>query len=176
MKRQSLTTNSLLILAMVGLSIVQPSCGLVKPRENLTIENKERLIHTASQTAISLALMEIYKKPEDQVKMATELKTEIDKNVLNGILLNPNGTVDEVTEKLVFAKIPPKYALYVQSALALFHAYYETPKTGDLLSQDNWRMLTALFKGLSDGCQAIIDINKPVAINLHISIDHYQDE
>lgn len=163
MKRESLAMNNFLVLTLVATSIIAPGCGLVKPRENLTIEQKENLVHTAGQTAISLALMEIYKKPEDQIKMATELKAEIDKNVLNGILLDPNGTVDETTEKLVFAKIPPKYAIYIQSAMALFHAYYETPKLGEVLTQDNWLLLTALFKGISDGCQLVIDVNTKTA-------------
>jgi hypothetical protein len=101
----------------------------------------------------------MYDDEMEQVEAAKKLKLEIDKNVL-GILLSPDSTVDEATQKLLFAKIPLKYAIYLQNAINLFKLYYETPQVGEVLSEENWRLLVALFDGVSDGCDLVINLNE----------------
>lgn len=135
------------------------SCSFIKPREDVTVEDEARLIHTTAQAAISLAINEVYDDPAEKVEKATELKGEIDKNVLQGILLSPDATVDSVTIQLLMKKVPPQYGIYLQNVVALFQTYFETPDVGESLGDDNWRRLTALFQGLSDGCQLVIDLH-----------------
>lgn len=135
------------------------SCSFIKPREDMTIEDEARLIHDAAQAGISIAINEIYDEPVEKVEKATELKQEIDKNVLQGILLSPDATVDQVTIQLLMKKIPPQYAIYMQTVLTLFNTYFETPASGEVLGDDNWRRITAVFQGISDGCQVVIDLH-----------------
>jgi hypothetical protein len=136
-------------------------CGFIQPRNGeLTIDDKANMLRAAAQSAISIAIVNIYDdQPNRQIAKARALKKEIDDNILNGILLDPSGTVDETTEKLLLAKIPPQYGVYLQNVIILFRMYYETPEVGDILDEDNWKMLTALFQGLSNGCQIVIDLN-----------------
>jgi hypothetical protein len=126
--------------------------------EDLTPEQQQTVLHDTAQAAVSLAIVSIYDDEAVQLKKAKNLKLEIDKNILNGILLTHTGTIDRATEKLLFAKIPPEYRLYLQNSMLLLNMYYTTPDLGELLHEEDWKLLVALFKGVSDGCQLIIDL------------------
>lgn len=144
---------------LLGLSSVLflcAGCGLLQPRGDLSIDDQEKLIHDATKTGVFLAITTIYEDEDKQVEVAEELKRDIDHNILNGILLDPTGTVDEATEKLLFSKIPPEYMLFLQNAFNLLRTYYETPEVGEILEDDKWRLLTAAFRGISDGCSLIV--------------------
>lgn len=134
-------------------------CSFFQSVDELTIEEKASLLQAVSQTALSIAITEIYKKPEDRIEKATQLKTEIDKIV--GGFSDPNITFDQAAEKALFDKIPPEYALYVANAINLFRAYYKTPNVGEVLGADNLLLVTSFLKGVSDGCQMVIDLNTP---------------
>lgn len=151
------SNQSRLLFAIIPFLLV--GCSFIKPRGDLSLDDQKRLIHDTAQTAISIGINEIYKDDDaKKVERASELKQSVDENILNGILLTSDTTVDQVTIQLLMKKIPPQYALYLQSALTLFQVYFETPEVGEILSDRNRQLFVSLFQGVSDGCQLVIDL------------------
>lgn len=148
------TINSSIILI-----VVLSGCSLFKVRSDLTPEQQQNLIHNLARNATALAINEIYDNKEEKLSKAQSLKNDIDKNVLQGVLFNADIAIDSNTLDLLMLKIPPEYSLYLLTAKDLFFAHFEVPDVGEVLHEDDWKMLIALFQGISDGCQMIMDLN-----------------
>lgn len=143
--------------ALLAALFLFTGCGFFERVENLPIDRKEQLLHDAAQGATSLALLEIYGEDEEKLaKNAQELKAYVDA-LLDGVLGDPAINVDEAVESLASSKLPARYQIYLQNALSLFRTFYKTPEIGEVLNNDNWRLLVALLQGISDGCQFAID-------------------
>lgn len=147
-----ITTASMLCLFLIG-------CGFVQSKDGLTIDQKAELVKSTASTAIFVAIREIHDDKAQQTQKATEIKAELENTVLP-LLSDRNATVDENTEKLLMVKIPPEYRAYLQSAVTMLRTYYTTPKTGDVLSDSQWKILNAFFSGLLNGANLVIEANE----------------
>jgi hypothetical protein len=135
------------------------SCNLLQVRSNLTPEQQQNLVHDLARNATALAINEIYDNKESKLSKAQSLKDDIDTNVLQGILFNSDVAIDDNTLGLLMFKIPSEYNLYLLTATDLFFANFEIPDAGEIINENDWKLLIALFQGISDGCQMIIDLN-----------------
>lgn len=143
------STNSL-ILCVFLLS----SCGLLDLGKNMTIEQKEAVLHDAAEGAIVITLTKVYNDDVKRLQQAKSIKKLIDENVMRVLSQNPTKAV-EIAGNL-FDEMPPEYSVYMNTAINLLQIYVETPDVGELMGEDNYRMVVAVLKGISDGCQSII--------------------
>jgi len=142
-----------LLLSSVG-------CGILQPREDVPLEQKAVFIKNAAKSAVYFSLAEIYKHDASKmIEKATWMKAQLN-DVVWPVLRNPNVTIDEGTEKLLFAKIPTEWALLMQNAFDVFRLYYRTPATGELLDPEQLTLLVAFFNGVDEGCVLVISTHE----------------
>ena len=137
------------------LCMLLSGCGLLNFSKDMTIEQKESVLHDAAQGAISITLSRVYEDKDERLEQTNEIQKWINETVLDGFSQNPLVAV-ELAQGL-FNRMPPEYNVYMQTVINLLGMYIETPTTGELVSENNYRMVVAVFKGVSDGCQSVID-------------------
>lgn len=141
-------TNSLILCMLLS------GCGLLNIGKDMTIEQKESVLHDAAQGAISITLSRVYEDKDERLKQAEDIKKWIDE-MLDGFSQNPLVVVE--LAKGMFDQMPPEYNAYMRTVINLLGMYIETPNMGELVGENNYRMVVAMFKGISDGCQSVID-------------------
>lgn len=136
------------------LCMLLSGCGLLNFGNDMTIEQKESVLHDAAQGAMSITLSRVYEDKDERLKQAEDIKKWIDE-MLDGFSQNPLVAVE--LAKGLFDQMPPEYNAYMQTVINLLGVYIETPNMGELVGENNYRMVVAMFKGISDGCQSVID-------------------
>lgn len=145
-------TKSSLILCAFLLS----GCGLLNFGKDMTIEQKETVLHDAAQGAMAITLSKVYEDADERLKRANSIKKWVDDVVLGGLLAqDPTAAVQMAN--LLFSTMPPEYNAYMNTVTSLLSMYVEAPDASDLVGENNYRMVVAVFKGISDGCQSVID-------------------
>lgn len=137
------------------LCMLLSGCGLLNFSNDMTIEQKESVLHDAAQGAMSITLSRVYEDKDERLKQAEDIKKWINETVLDGFSQNPLAAVKLANG--LFGQMPPEYNAYMQTVINLLGVYIETPNVGELVDENNYRMVVAMFKGISDGCQSVID-------------------
>ena len=128
-------------------------CSLlgIEPKTELTHEQQVNLINSSARTATFVALVETYgDDPSKLLEKATELQSPIKEDVLP-LLLDADSTFDEVTIDFLKSKIDPRYAVYLDQAIAILNIYYTVPDVGEVMSAENLELWVSLFQGISQG-------------------------
>jgi len=130
-------------------------CGLLSVVKNMTIEQKEAVLHDASQGAIAITLTKVYDNKAERIHQAQDIKMWVDEVVLKALSNDPTAAV-AIADGL-FDKMPPEYSIYMNTVVNLLQVYVETPDVGEIIGEENYRMVVAVLQGISDGCQSVID-------------------
>ncbi len=130
-------------------------CSLLDFGKDMTVEQKETVLHDAAQGAMAITLSKVYDDSDERLKQAHGIKKWIDAIVLNGLEQNPLMALELAAD--LFDRMPPEYNAYMRVAINLLNMYVETPDASELVGENNYSMVVAVFKGISDGCQSIID-------------------
>lgn len=131
-------------------------CGILQPSGDISVDKQAEIIRTTTQTAVYMGLSEMYEDVEDRVEVAQEIKEVLDRDIIP-LLINPDATLNYITFKLITSKLEnPQYQVLLQHGLAILNTYMETPQVGDVLTQDQVTLLTALITGASQGLDLVI--------------------
>lgn len=147
-------------IILLSISILFSGCAIFQPNPDITIEQKEEVVYNAAKSATFFAIREYYDDDVDkQNERAQWFIDQMDENIWP-ILNDVNSTLDSTTEKLLMEKIPVEWRPLMHTAFAVFRMYYRTPNVGEILSGDNYRLLVALFTGINDGCEMVLEVNQ----------------
>ncbi len=130
-------------------------CSLLDFGKDMTVEQKETVLHDAAQGAMAITLSNVYEDSDERLKQAHGIKKWIDAIVLDGLAQNPLMAIELAAD--LFNVMPPEYNAYMRAAINLLSMYAEVTGDSELVGENNYRMVVAMFKGIYDGCQSVID-------------------
>lgn len=122
---------------------------------DLTMGQKEVALHDAAQSAVVIALTRVYENDiTETLEQAEHIKGLVDSDVL-GLGENPTAAADTVMQLL--SSMPPEYAVHMKTAMRMLSMYVETPGVSEVVDENNYRLVVAFLRGISDGCQLLIE-------------------
>lgn len=137
-------------------------CNFFNKTSELTIEQKEVIVKSATRTATVIALRESYKnKPEKQNEVANLLVDTIVNDVVP-VIGGQSMVVLDFTN-LLKDKLSPEYVLAIQTALDVLTVYYPI-STDQLFDEHSKRLLVAFLNGVVEGARLVVNTNTGVSL------------
>lgn len=152
------------VMAIIAVGVV--SCGLIGVRDDISVEQKAKLVRNGAKSGVFFAIREIYK--EDKLTQSATAQWIIDEvtDTVMPVLQDPATTLDDVTIQLLLAKViraedREEWQLLIQNAVDLFNMYFVMPSTGDIIGSDGMSILLGFFEGAREGAKLVVELNKP---------------
>ena len=137
------------------LCMLLSGCGLLNFGKDMTIEQKESVLHDAAQGTMVITLSNVYEDKDERLKQAHYIKKWVNNIALDEVSQHQSAAVEFAAGLLT--EMLPEYNTYMMALINLLNTYIETPDVSDTVGENNYRMVVATFKGISDGCQSVID-------------------
>lgn len=137
------------------ISLLLPGCAFFEPRE-VTQNEKEMTVIGIARATTTIAIVELTKTREEQLKVALDVYHAVHDKALPG-LENPNFLAKDGEQKLL-ENIKPELRPLLLVAFDTFHAYYRIKSPTELVTPEQAGLIKAFLLGVEAGADDILKL------------------
>lgn len=152
------------IISAISILALLSGCQFFQGVDELTIEQKARLVSNTASSATFVILTEVYDESSEQVEHAIRVQNAVETFVLPALEAGAGElTTNEIKDLLSGAfELEPQQQVLLTNVLDSFLVFYTGPTMGEVVPEEYLMLVRALADGVIRGCEMTIALASEV--------------